>query len=296
MSRQTVEELAGQVHGAVVAAGEPGYDEARKVYNAMIDRKPSVVVRCANAGDVLAVVGYARANGLDLAVRGGAHSAPGYGTCDDGVVADLSPMRGVRVDPVARTARVDGGATLADLNAATYPFGLAVTGGIISTTGVAGLTLGGGFGYLSRKLGLTCDNLVSADVVTADGRLLVVDESHEPDLFWALRGGSGNFGVVTSFEFRLSPVKDVYAGPILYELDDIGAVMRTYRDGIRSAPEELAVFPGFQIAPPLPFIPADRHGDTMGILVACWTGPPRRARRRCGRSGTRRRWSPRRSG
>ncbi|MFG2917878.1 FAD-binding oxidoreductase [Kitasatospora sp. NPDC048298] len=279
MSKQTVEELTGRVHGAVVTAGDESYDEARRVYNAMIDRRPAAVVRCANAGDVMAVVNFARENLLDLAVRGGSHSAPGYGTCDDGIVADLGGMRGVRVDPERRTARVEGGATLADLNAATYPFGLAVTGGIISTTGVGGLTLGGGFGYLARRLGLTCDNLISADVVTADGRFLVVDERSHPDLFWALRGGGGNFGVVTSFEYRLFPVQDVYAGPILYELGHTAEIMRFYRDAIVDAPEELSVFPGFQIAPPLPFIPADRHGDTFAMMVVCWSGAMEEAER-----------------
>ncbi|GAA5009134.1 FAD-binding oxidoreductase [Kitasatospora paranensis] len=274
MGTQTIEELAGRIRGTVVRPGDEDYDEARRVYNAMIDRKPAVVVRCANAGDVIAAVGFARDNDLPLATRGGSHSVPGYGTCDDGVVADLSGMRSVRVDPVRRTARVEGGATLGDLDAATHAFGLAVTGGIISTTGVGGLTLGGGFGYLARGLGLTCDNLLSADVVTADGQLHVVSEENEPDLFWALRGGSGNFGVVTSFEFRLSPVDTVFGGPILYELEHAEALLRRYREYIVDAPEQLGAFPGFQIAPPLPFIPEDRHGDTMAILVVCWAGPP----------------------
>jgi FAD/FMN-containing dehydrogenase len=279
MSKQTVDELTGRVHGAVVTPADASYDEARRVYNAMVDRKPAVVVRCANAGDVMATVDFARENELALAVRGGSHSVPGYGTCDGGVVADLGGMHAVRVDPERRTARVEGGATLADLHAATYPFGLAVTGGIISTTGVGGLTLGGGFGYLARGLGLTCDNLLSVDVVTADGRFLVADEQSHPDLFWALRGGGGNFGVATSFEYRLSPVKDVYAGPILYELEHTADIMRYYRDTIAGAPEEFSVFPGFQIAPPLPFIPADRHGDPFAITVVCWTGPMEEAER-----------------
>lgn len=277
MGTGTIEELAGRVHGRVSVPGDDAYDEARKVYNAMIDRKPAAVVHCANAGDVIAAVGFARGAGLPLAVRGGAHSVPGYGTCDDGLVADLSAMRGVRVDPGRRTARVDGGATLADLNAATYPFGLAVTGGIISTTGVGGLTLGGGFGYLARSLGLTCDNLLSADVVTADGRLHVVDAEHEPDLFWALRGGSGNFGAVTSFEFRLGPVRDVVAGPVFFELDHAEALLRRFREYIAEAPEELGAFPAFQVAPPLPFIPKERHGDTFVLTVLCWAGPPEEA-------------------
>jgi FAD/FMN-containing dehydrogenase len=211
--------------------------------------------------------------GLDLAVRGGAHSVPGFGTCDGGVVVDLSGMRGVRVDPGNRTARAEGGATWGDFDAATYPFGLATTGGIVSTTGVGGLTLGGGIGYLSRPYGLSCDGLISADVVTTDGNFLVANEQEHPDLFWALRGGGGNLGVVTSFQFALHPVKDVYAGPMFYELADAGDVLRFYREFIAHAPEELCAFPAFQIAPPLPFIPEGRHGDTFIAIVGCWAGP-----------------------
>ncbi|MFB7666343.1 FAD-binding oxidoreductase [Kitasatospora sp. NPDC056138] len=266
--------MTNRVHGAVITPGDGGYDEARRVYNGMIDRYPAAVVRCANAGDVLATVGCARETGLDLAVRGGSHSVPGYGTCDDGIVADLSGMRGVRVDPAARTARVEGGATLSDLDAATHAFGLAVTGGIVSTTGVAGLTLGGGFGHLARRLGLTCDNLLSADVVTADGRLLVASEHEHPDLFWALRGGGGNFGVATSLEFRLAPVEDVYVGLLFHELEHIETVLRHYREHIATAPEQLGAFPAFQMAPPLPFVPEERHGDTFVLVVVCWSGSP----------------------
>ncbi|WP_035840385.1 FAD-binding oxidoreductase [Kitasatospora azatica] len=273
MGKPTIEDLTNRVHGGVITPSDEGYDEARRVYNGMVDRRPAAVVRCVNAGDVLAAVGFARENGLDLAVRGGGHSVPGYGTCEGGVVADLSGMRGVRVDPTSRTARVEGGATLSDLDAATHAFGLAVTGGIVSTTGVGGLTLGGGFGHLARSLGLTCDNLLSADVVTADGRLLVVSEREHPDLFWALRGGSGNFGAVTSFEYRLSPLENVYVGLFFYELEHVEAVLRHYREHIATAPEQLGAFPAFQIAPPLPFIPQDRHGDTFILEVVCWSGP-----------------------
>ncbi|WP_435971795.1 FAD-binding oxidoreductase [Streptomyces sp. Qhu_M48] len=273
MGKLSNDQLRERVRGTVVTADDDAFDEARAVHNAMIDRRPAVVVRCVNAGDVIAAVDFARENGLDLAVRGGGHSVPGFGTCDDGVVADLSGMRGVRVDPQRRTARAEGGATWGDFNAATYPFGLATTGGIISTTGVGGLTLGGGIGYLARGAGLSCDNLISADVVTADGRLLVASEEENADLFWALRGGGGNFGAVTSFEYRLSPVKDIYGGPMLFELEDAATVVRSFADYIADAPEELGGFPAFQIAPPLPFIPEDRHGDTFVLVVACWTGP-----------------------
>jgi FAD/FMN-containing dehydrogenase len=273
MATRTIEQLRERIRGPVITAQDEGYEDARKVYNAMIDRRPRVVVRAANAGDVMAAVDFARENELGLAVRGGSHSVPGFGTVDDGVVIDLSAMRGVRVDPQARTARAEGGATWGDLNAAGYAFGLATTGGIISTTGVGGLTLGGGIGYLSRGLGLSVDNLVSADVVTADGRLLIASEKENEDLFWALRGGGGNFGVVTSFEFRLSPVKDIYGGPMFFELEHAGDILRFYRDFIADAPEQLGAFPAFQIAPPLPFIPENRHGDTLALVVACWAGP-----------------------
>jgi FAD/FMN-containing dehydrogenase len=273
MGKPTMDQLREQVRGAVITPDDEGYEQARRVYNAMIERRPAVVVRCANAGDVISAVTFAREHQLDVAVRGGEHSVPGFGTCDDGVVVDLSPMRGVRVDPANRTARAEGGATWGDFNAATHAFGLATTGGIISTTGIGGLTLGGGIGYLSRGCGLSCDNLVSADVVTADGRLLVASESENDDLFWALRGGGGNFGVVTSFEYRLQPVKDIYGGPMFFELRDAGDVLRFFREFIADAPEELGAFPAFQIAPPLPFIPEDRHGEPFLAIVACWAGP-----------------------
>lgn len=273
MPGPTVEQLREQVRGRITTADDEGYDEARRVYNAMIDRRPRVVVRAANAGDVVAAVNFAREHHLDLAVRGGGHSVPGFGTCDDGVVIDLSGMRGVRVDPANRTARAEGGATWGDLNAAAHAFGLATTGGIISTTGVAGLTLGGGIGYLDRGFGLSCDNLVSADVVAADGRFLTASESENADLFWAIRGGGGNFGVATSLEFALHPVKDIYGGPMFFELSEVGNVLRFFREYIAGAPEQMGAFPAFQIAPPLPFIPEDRHGDTFIAMVACWAGP-----------------------
>ncbi|HEX9376398.1 MAG TPA: FAD-binding oxidoreductase [Actinomycetota bacterium] len=273
MQTFAIDRLREGVRGEVTLPDDEGYEQARRVYNAMIDRRPAAVLRAANAGDVMAAVNFARDNGLELAVRGGGHSVPGFGTWDGALVIDLSGMRGVRVDPAASTARAEGGATWGDFNAATYPFGLATTGGIISTTGVAGLTLGGGIGYLTRGFGLSIDNLVSADVVTADGRFLVASERENEDLFWALRGGGGNFGVVTSLEFRLHPVKDIYGGPMFYELSEVENVLRFYREYIADAPEQMGAFPAFQIAPPLPFIPEDRHGDTFVAIVACWAGP-----------------------
>jgi FAD/FMN-containing dehydrogenase len=269
----TVEELRAEVRGQLVAPDDPEYDEARSVYNAMIDRRPAAVVRAAGVPDVVAAVGHARENGLSVAVRGGGHSVPGFGTVDDGVVIDLFGMREVTVDAGARTARAQGGTTWGVFNDATNAHGLATTGGIISTTGVGGLTLGGGIGYLSRGVGLSCDNLLAAEVVTADGRTLTASERENEDLFWALRGGGGNFGVVTSFEFQLHPVAEIYGGPMFFEVSDAPDVLRWYREFIVDAPEEFGGFPAWQIAPPLPFIPEDRHGDTFLAFVGCWAGP-----------------------
>ncbi|MBX7160253.1 MAG: FAD-binding oxidoreductase [Acidimicrobiia bacterium] len=272
MPQTTMESLRERARGRVITRGDAAYDEARRVYNAMIDRHPEVVVECVDTGDVMAAVDYARDNDLDLSVRGGSHSVPGFGTNDGGVVVDLSPMKGTRVDPHTHTIRAEGGCTWGDFNHATYPYGLATTGGIISTTGVGGLTLGGGIGYLTRGLGLSCDNLLSADVVTADGRVVVASEKENEDLFWALRGGSGNFGVVTSFEFALHEVKDVYAGAFFYALDHVHDVLEFYRGFVVDAPEALGMFPAFQIAPPLPFVPESEHGKPFCVMVACWAG------------------------
>ena len=273
MGMLDVEQLREQVRGDIVTPSDESYDQARATYNAMIDRHPAAVVRCRDAGDVMAAATLARENDLDLAIRGGGHSVPGFGTCDDGVVIDLGQMRGVRVDPGTMTARAEGGATWGDLNHAAGAFGLATTGGIISTTGVGGLTLGGGIGYLCRGHGFSCDNLISADVVTADGRMVVASDREHDDLIWAIRGGGGNFGVVTSFEFALHPVDTIYGGPMFFELEDAGDVLRWYREFISDAPREFGGFPAFQIAPPLPFIPESRHGDTFMAFVSCWTGP-----------------------
>ena len=273
MAKLTIDQLKDQVRGAVIAPDDPDYEVARRVYNAMIDKRPRVIVRAADTKDVKAAVAFARDGALGIAVRGGGHSVPGFGTGDDAVVVDLSRMRGVAVDPKKRTARAEGGATWGDFNTAAHVHGLATTGGIISTTGVAGLTLGGGIGYLARGFGLSCDNLLSAEVVTADGRQLTASENEHADLFWALRGGGGNFGVVTSLEFRVHPVKDVYGGPMFFELADAPAILRFYRDFIADAPEQFGGFPAWQIAPPLPFIPEKRHGEPFLAFVACWAGP-----------------------
>jgi FAD/FMN-containing dehydrogenase len=273
MSTPTIDELRQQVRAPVLTAGDPGYEDARTVHNGMFDRHPKAIIRAEQVADVIAAVNVARDAGLELAVKGGGHSAPGFGTTDGGLVIDLSLLRHVHVDPRAQTARAGGGATWGDFNYATHAYGLATTGGIISTTGIGGLTLGGGIGYLTRAYGLSIDNLVSAEVVTADGQVLSASENEHPDLFWALRGGGGNFGVVTSFEYRLHPVKDVYVGIFFYELDATADLLRFFREFIKDAPEAYGAFPAFQIAPPLEFIPADRHGDTFCAAIVHWAGP-----------------------
>ncbi|MFF3455132.1 FAD-binding oxidoreductase [Streptomyces sp. NPDC002730] len=268
---QLLERLRGAVHGDIVEPGDPGYDDARKVYNAMHDKRPAIIVRAVDAGDVIATVDFAREQRLPLAVRGGSHSVPGYGTCDDGVVLDLGRMRGTRVDAEARTARAEGGCTWADVNHATHAFGLATTGGIVSTTGVGGLTTGGGMGYLARRCGLACDNLISVDVITADGSFLTCTEEHNADLMWAVRGGGGNFGVVTSFAYRLHPVADILGGPTFYPLD--GDVIRRYRELIADSDEELGALLVVGLGPPLPFLPERWHGRPLCGVITCWTGP-----------------------
>jgi FAD/FMN-containing dehydrogenase len=238
----------------------------------MFDRHPKAVVLAQQVADVIAGVNFARDGELELSIRGGGHSAPGFGTSEGGLVIDLEQMREVHVDPQQRTARVGGGATWGDFNYATHAYGLATTGGIVSTTGVGGLTLGGGIGYLARSHGLSIDNLRSAEVVTADGSVLVATEDENADLFWALRGGGGNFGVVTNFEFDLHPVTDIYAGIFFYELDFAADVLRFFRDFMPTAPQEYGAFPAFQLAPPLPFVPPDRVGDTFCAAIVHWSG------------------------
>lgn len=277
MSAPTIDELRTLVRGAVITADDPGYDEARAVQNGRVDRRPKAIVTVEQTADVVACVNHARDAGLPLAVRGGGHSGPGYGTNDDGLVIDLSGMRLVAVDPSTRRARVAGGATWGDVNHATHLFGLATPGGIVSTTGVGGLTLGGGIGYLTRKYGLSIDNLLSAEVVTADGRVRTASATQNPDLFWALRGGGGNFGVVTSFEFQLHPVTDVCVGLFFYELDVAADLLRFYTEFLADAPEEYGGYPGFHIAPPLEFIPQERHGDVLILAVVHWAGPLEKA-------------------
>jgi FAD/FMN-containing dehydrogenase len=265
--------LGAWVRGEIVHREHPEYEEARRVDNGSIDKHPEVIVRCVDAGDVMAALEVGRSAGLDIAVRGGGHSVPGFGTVDDGLVIDLSPICNVRVDPDARLASAGGGATLGDLDHATHVFGLATPTGVLSTTGIGGLTLGGGQGYLTRKHGLTVDNLVSADVVLADGSFVQVSEENAADLLWALRGGSGNFGVVTSFTFRLHPLSTVVAGPMLWPLDRAAEVMRFWRDYVPEAPEELNGLFAFITVPPGPPFPEELHLQKMAGMVWCWAGP-----------------------
>jgi FAD/FMN-containing dehydrogenase len=272
MNGNSFDSLREQVRGQVITPGDEDYDAARAVHNGMIDKKPAAVVRVSQVADVMASVNFARDNSLDLAIRGGGHSGPGFGTWDDALVIDFVNSRGVRVDPAKGTARAEAGTTWADFNHATHAFGLATTGGIIGSTGVSGLTLGGGIGYLDRKFGLSCDNLISADVVTADGKFLTASASENDDLFWALRGGGGNFGVVTSLEFQLHPVDTVYVGIVIYPLEHAETVANFYRDHLAASPEELGAFLAFHQGPPVPFLPEEWHGKPVCIVVGMWTG------------------------
>src|SRR5262245_32114108 len=269
----TVVQIDG-FRGRLIDAGHADYDIARAVWNGAIDRRPRLIARCIGTADVVAAVRFARDHDLEIAIRGGGHNVAGTAVCNDGIVIDLSAMRAVRVDPAERRAGVQGGALWGDVDHETQAHGLATTGGIVSHTGVAGLTLGGGVGWLMRKHGLTVDNLLAADVVTADGELLRASEDEHSDLFWALRGGGGNFGVVTSFEFRLHSVgPTVLAGPILWDATDVGEVLRFYRDFVRDAPDELGTVVRFGAAPPLSDIPDDLHWRPVVMVGACYAGP-----------------------
>ncbi len=267
------------LRGRLLRPGDPGYESARKVYNGMIDRRPGFIARCADVADVIASVRFAGETGTVAAVRGGGHNAGGLGVCDDGIVIDLSSLKGIRVDPRERTVRVEGGCTWGDVDHATHAFGLALPSGIISTTGIGGLTLGGGLGHLTRAYGLTIDNLLAADIVTADGRLVTASAGENADLFWAIRGGGGNFGIVTSFLFRLHPVDSVHGGPMLWDLERAPEVMAFYRDFIRDAPEEINGFFAFLNVPPGPPFPAPLHNRTMCGIVWCYAGAPDRFER-----------------
>ena len=268
-----IAEFKNALRGAVIEQGDPGYEEARALYNGMIDKRPSAIARCANVADVIAAVKFGRSSGLIIAIRCGGHNGPGLGSVNDGLVIDLSAMKGIRVDPIARTARVDAGCTQGDVDHATHAFGLGVPAGIISTTGIAGLTLSGGMGYLSRKYGLTIDNLLEADVVLADGSFVIANKDKNADLLWALRGGGGNFGVVTSFLFQLNPVDMVFAGPIAWDQKYARVIMQRYREFLPQAPAELSSFIGLKsVLSTAPF-PQEHWGKRICLLMSCHNGP-----------------------
>jgi len=273
LGEATLGELAQALRGELVRPEDPSYDEARSIWNAAHDKKPALIVRCRGVADVLRGVEFARSEGLSLAVRGGGHSIPGFSTCDGGLVLDLSPMNGVRVDPNRRRLVAQAGCLWQDVDAEAQAFGLALTGGLVSTTGIAGFTLGGGISWLVRRCGLTCDNLIGADVVTGDGQYLHASEDEHPDLFWALRGGGGNFGVVTSFEFRAHEVgPTVFAGIVFYRGEEAAQVLQGFREAAAGAPDELSLAINLTTAPPLPFLPEEVHGKPIVAVLGVWSG------------------------
>ena len=273
LDQQAIDELASSLRGQLLRSGETGYEEARQIWNAMIDRRPALIARCAGVADVMRSLEFARRHGLLVAVRGGGHNIAGNAVCDGGLMIDLSTMRSVRVNPKTQRAYVEPGATLGDFDHEAQAFGLATPLGINSTTGVAGLTLGGGFGWLSRKYGMSIDNLISADVLTADGKLLHASTEHNPDLFWAIRGGGGNFGIVTGFEFQLHPVgPEVLSGLIVYPFEEAKSVLTQYRQFVETMPDELNVWVVLRQAPPLPFLPPQVHGKEVVVFAVCYAG------------------------
>ncbi len=268
---ERVAELKGRLRGRLIRPGDEGYRAACTVYNEMhSSRRPSLIIEAADVADVMAAVAFAAEHRLLLAVRGGGHNVAGLGTCDNGMVIDLKRLKGIRIHPESATLQAGGGCTWGDLDHATHAFGLAVPGGVVSTTGIAGLTLGGGMGHLTRRGGLSCDNLISADVVTADGRFLTCDAERHPDLFWALRGGGGNFGVVTSFGYRAHPVREVFGGPTFYAPDP--AVFARYEAMLAESPDELQAIFAFTIGAASPLLPEEWHGKPVMAVVACWSG------------------------
>jgi FAD/FMN-containing dehydrogenase len=272
MTDQAISTFQQNLRGQLIRPGDAEYDAARALYNGMIDKRPRLIGRCVDVADVITAVNFGRDQGLLIAIRGGGHNGPGLGSCDDGLVIDLSMMRSVRVDPATRTVRVDAGCTSGDVDHATHPFGLAVPFGIVSTTGVAGLTLGGGTGYLTRRCGLTIDNLVEADVVLANGQFVTASEKQHPELFWGLRGGGGNFGIVTSFLFQAHPVRVVYAGPIFWDARHARPVMQAYRDFLGTAPEDLGAFIGLKTVPSMDPFPKDHWGKRACAIISSYNG------------------------
>jgi FAD/FMN-containing dehydrogenase len=269
------DELGESLRGELLLPTSPGYDTARSIWNGAIDRHPAGIARCTGVADVVAAVRFAGARDLVVAVRSGGHGVGGHALCDDGLVIDLSPVKGIRVDPATRSARAEAGVLWGELDRETQHFGLATVGGIVTHTGIAGLTLGGGIGWLTRKHGATVDNLLSADVVTAEGEFLTASEEENSDLFWAIRGGGGNFGIVTSFVYRLHPVgPTVLAGPVFHALEDAPEVLRFYREFIAAAPDELTTIFDLSVAPPVPFLPERVHGKPILMMGACYAGSP----------------------
>jgi FAD/FMN-containing dehydrogenase len=277
MPAQSIDQLKSSFRGELIQPADAAYDAARKVYNGMIDKRPRLIAKCVDVADVIAAVNYGRDNGLLTAIRGGGHNGGGLGTCDDGLVIDLSRMKGIRVNPADKTVRVEGGCVWGDVDHATHAFGMAVPCGFISTTGVAGLTLGGGIGYLARQYGLTLDNLLSVDMVLADGSFVTANNKENSDLFWAVRGGGGNFGVITSFEFRMQPVNIVNFGPTFWPLEQSGEVLKAYREFIQKAPEDVNGFFAYLVVPPAPMFPQHLHMKKVCAIVWCCTGSPEAA-------------------
>ena len=269
------DQLAEGFRGELLLPADPGYDETRRIWNGAIDRRPGCIARCTGVADVMAAVRFARERDLLIAVRSGGHGVGGHAVCDGGLVIDLSPMKGIRVDPAARSARAEAGVLWGELDRETQAFGLATVGGIVTHTGIAGLTLGGGIGWLMRKYGATVDNLLSADLVTADGQFVRASQDENQELFWGIRGGGGNFGIVTSFEYRLHPVgPTVLAGPIFHPLERAAEVLRFYRDFVSDVPDELTTVFNLRVAPPLPFLPEEVHGKPIVMVGACYAGAP----------------------
>jgi hypothetical protein len=267
-----IDALRAEVRGGLIQPNDATYDEVRKVYNGMIDKRPALIVQCADVADVISAVNFARHHDLTLAVRGGGHNGPGLGICDDGLVIDLVHLRSIRVDPANSTVRVEGGCVWGDVDHATHPFGLAVPTGFLSSTGVGGLTLGGGIGYLSRKYGLTIDSLLGVDIVLADGRFVTASADENADLFWAVRGGGGNFGVVTSFLFQGRPVHTVYGGPMFWPLEMGAELLSFWQDFILDASDDMNGWFGFATVPPAPPFPEAYHLQKMCVIVWCYTG------------------------
>lgn len=275
-----INQFKSKLRGQLITPNDSVYDTARAVYNGMIDKRPALIAQCVDVADVMAAINFARDSGMPLAVRGGGHNGPGLGTVDKGLVIDLQRMKGIRIDPSARTAQVQGGCTWGDVDHAGQAFGLTTPSGFISSTGVGGLTLGGGIGYLSRKYGLTIDNLIGVDLVLADGSFVTANANQNPDLFWAVRGGGGNFGVVTSFEFKLHPVSTVYGGPMIWPIERATEILPMWRDYILNAPEDINGWFGFLTVPPVAPFPEQFHNKKMCAIVWCDVGPMQEAEKR----------------